>query len=103
MKPASAACYNQLASTATYIEHRRATRPADLSDQTFAVELVIGEIAQRIVQENAVNEHDTSDQIAFVLVSMHEDHGRFYNGKTSCCVSTTLTVNLEIAFRIVSV
>lgn len=50
---------------------------SDLSDQSFLVELMISEIAQRVVQQDAVNENDATNEIAFLSVGAHQDHGRF--------------------------
>ena len=38
---------------------------------------MIGEIAQGIVQQDAVHENNPTDEIAFLAIAMHEDHRRF--------------------------
>ena len=50
---------------------------SDLSDHSFFVELMISEIAQRVVQQDAMNENDATNEIAFLSVGAYQDHGRF--------------------------
>ena len=53
------------------------TNCTDLSDQSFFVELVISEIAHGIVQKDTVHEDDTSNEITFLFITVHEYHRRF--------------------------
>lgn len=68
-----------------------------LSNQTLAIEFMIGKITHRIVKQHAVNEDDPPDEVTFLLVRIHVSHRRFYGSR--CDGSSTTRVRLTGKFH----